>query len=102
MFYTISEVSEMLSESVSCIRFWSNSFPKKIKPHRTAKGNRQFKAEDIEVLRQIQYLVKVQGLTLEGAAKALDGDTVAVSRKVRALETLKGIRAQLVEIRESL
>ena len=38
--YTIGEVAEILGESVSLVRFWSNEFAKFIKPQRNARGNR--------------------------------------------------------------
>ena len=46
--------------------------------------------------------MKVEGLTLEGAAKRLKGDRKDVINKARVLETLKAIRQQLSEIREEL
>ena len=39
LFYSIGEVAEILGESTSLVRFWSNSFPAFIKPDRNAKGN---------------------------------------------------------------
>lgn len=102
LYYSISETAEMLGESVSLVRFWSNTFPKLLKPRRTAKGNRQFTAEDIETLKQIHYLVKDKGLTLEGAGKQLAAEKASVSSSVKALESLREIRAQLVEIKNSL
>lgn len=102
LFYSISEVADILGESVSLVRFWSNSFPRFIKPHRNAKGNRQFTAEDIETLKQIHLLVKDKGLTLEGAANVLASSKSGVDRNVKALDSLKEIRAQLVEIKNSL
>ena len=102
LYYSISETAEMLGESVSLVRFWSNTFPKLLKPRRTAKGNRQFTAEDIETLKQIHYLVKDKGLTLEGAGKQLMAEKASVSSSVKALESLRAIRAQLVEIKNSL
>jgi hypothetical protein len=46
--------------------------------------------------------VKVEGLTLEGAAKRLKGDRKEVVSKAKVLESLKGIRQQLAEIRSDL
>lgn len=100
--YTIGEVAELLGESTSLVRFWANEFPKYIKPKRNAKGNRLFTKEDVETLKHIHVLVKVEGLTLEGAAKRLKGDRKDVVSKARVLESLKTIRAQLAEIREEL
>lgn len=102
LFYSISEVAESLGESVSLVRFWSNSFSRHIKPRRNAKGNRQYTAEDIQTLKQIHFLVKEKGLTLEGAGKTLSAEKTSVDRSVKALDSLKEIRAQLVEIKNSL
>ena len=100
--YTIGEVAEILGENVSLVRFWSNEFPKFIKPQRNAKGNRLYTKEDIETFKHIHLLVKVEGLTLEGAAKRLKGDRKEVISKAQVLETLRNIRRQLEEIREDL
>ena len=102
LYYTIGEVSEMLGESSSLVRFWTNSFSRYLKPKRNAKGNRLYTQEEIEVLKQIHLLVKVQGMTLDGAAKKMSSDKKAVDGKVKVLESLKSIREQLVEVRKSL
>ena len=101
-FYTVGEVAEILGESTSLVRFWANEFPKFIKPQRNAKGNRLFTKDDVETFRHIHLLVKVEGLTLEGAAKRLKGEKKDVISKSRVLESLKGIRQQLSEIRSEL
>ena len=85
--YTIGETAEILGEATSCVRFWSDNFPKYIHPKRNAKGNRLFTKEDIETFKHIQRL---------------KGDKKDVSNKAKVLETLKGIRQQLVEIRNDL
>ncbi len=100
--YTMGEAAEILGESTSLVRFWANEFPKFVKPHRNAKGNRLFTKEDIETLKHIHVLVKVEGLTLEGAAKRLKGDRRDVINKARVLDSLKAIRSQLSEIRQDL
>lgn len=100
--YTIGEVSEILGESTSLVRFWANSFPKFINPKRNAKGNRLFTREDLETLKHIHMLVKVEGLTLEGAAKRLQGERKDVINKAKVLDTLKSIRMQLSEIRRDI
>ena len=102
LYYTIGEVSEILGESSSLVRFWTNSFSRYLKPKRNAKGNRLYTQEEIEVLKQIHLLVKVQGMTLDGAAKKMSSDKKAVAGKVKVLESLKSIREQLVEVRKSL
>lgn len=102
LFYTIGEVAEILDVNASAVRFWTNNFEKFLKPRRNAKGNRQYTKEDIEVLKQIHFLVKVQGLTLEGASRQMAEERRSVESRVKALDALKELRAQLEEVRKSL
>lgn len=103
LYYSIGEVAEILGENTSAVRFWANSFPRYIHPVRNAKGNRQFKAEDLEAFKRIHFLVKTQGMTLEGAAKAMASDkNSTVDNKLKVLASLKQMREQLVEIKDSL
>lgn len=98
----MGEVAQMLGENPSAVRYWSNYFDKFVKPERNAKGNRLYHPEDIETLRQIQFLVKNQGLTLEGAKQRLTEDRRSVELRVKALDKLKDIREQLVAVRKTL
>lgn len=102
LFYTIGEVADMLGENVSLVRYWSDYFSKFLKPHRNAKGNRMYTSEDIEVLRQIYYLVKSRKMTLEGAVRKMTEDRRSVESRVKAVESLKLIREQLEGIRKTL
>lgn len=101
LFYTISEVADIIGESTSLVRFWANSFPKSINPKRNAKGNRLFTQSDVAAFKQIHLLVKGQGMTLEGAAKKMRSGE-APDNAVKVAESLKQIRAQLLEIRKTL
>lgn len=98
----MGEVAQLLGENPSAVRYWSNYFEKFVKPQRNAKGNRLYRPEDIDTLRQIQYLLKNQGLTLEGAVQRLTEDRRTVDKRVKAIEKLKDIRAQLVAVRSGL
>lgn len=102
LLYTMGEVADMLSEAPSAVRYWSNYFEKYVKPQRNAKGNRLYHPEDIETLKQIQFMVKNQGLTLEGAMQRLKEDHRSIDRRVKALDSLKAIRKQLVQVREAI
>ena len=101
LFYTIGEAAQALGESVSLVRFWTNTFSKFLKPRRNAKGNRLYTPDDLQTLKQIHFLVKKRGLSLEGASKQLEAGKEPLDSRVRALESLKAIRAQLVEIKKS-
>ncbi len=98
----MGETAEILGENVSAVRYWSNYFEQFVKPLRNAKGNRLYHPEDIETLKQIQFLLKEQGLTLEGAVQRMKDDRRSVERRVKALDILKGIKSDLEEARKQL
>lgn len=102
LIYTMGEVAQELGENTSAIRYWSNYFEQFVKPQRNAKGNRLYHPEDIDTLRQIQYLVKNQGLTLEGARQRMTEDRRSVEKRVKVLGWLKGIREDLVQVKKAL
>ncbi len=102
LIFTMGEVAQELGENTSAIRYWSNYFEQFVKPQRNAKGNRLYHPEDIETLKQIQYLVKNQGLTLEGARQRMTEDRRSVEKRVKALDMLKEIRADLMQVKKAL
>ena len=102
LYYSIGEVADLLGEPVSLVRYWSNYFSRFVKPARTGKGTRQVTAADIEALKQVHYLVKEKGLTLDGALRSMNADKAKVAAPVKVLDSLRAIREQLVEIRKML
>ncbi len=102
LYYSIGEVADVLGENVSLVRFWSDSFPKFIKPKRNAKGNRMFTKEDLDTFKKIHFLVRECGMTLEGAAKKLQSGTSGVDNTVKVLEYLRSLKDQLKEIHKGL
>ncbi len=104
-YYSIGEVAQMLSENVSLIRYWSNTFPKHFKLLRSPKGNRRYTEGDIAKLKRIQHLVSVEGLTLQGVGKILDEENPRgrkADRDMRVLESLREVRQQLLEVKKML
>lgn len=67
LFYTISEVAETIGVEQSLLRFWEEEFSSFIKSTENAKGVRFYKIDDVEIIKQIHFLVKTQGLTLRDA-----------------------------------
>ena len=102
IYYTIGEVAEILDESISLVRFWSQKFPQFIKPVRNKKGNRLFTASDMEHYKLIYHLVKEQGMTLEGAAKRMSDNKTGEDRSMDVLASLTRIREDLLEIKEMI
>ena len=124
-YHSISEVAKMLDVNPSLLRFWEKQF-KQIQPKTNARGKRAYRQEDIDVIRRIYDLVKVQGLTLEGARKAMSArkgeakergaqaasaaqaagavatpavDPAEVAKRKEAVSRLKKVRQRLLEAR---
>ena len=53
------------------LRFWEKEFPQ-LKPKLRAKGRRYYTAENVKLLKKIQYLLKDKGLTIKGAKKIIE------------------------------
>ena len=100
-YYTIGEVAEMLNVATSLIRFWEGEFDI-IKPKKNRKGNRQFTKDDIDNVKLIYHLVKEKGYTLQGAKEMLKNSNEAVKDKMQMIESLRKVRAFLIEIKEDL
>ena len=78
---TIGEVAKLLSQnskkgqsiSTHTIRFWEKEF-KQLKP-RLLNGNRRYYDEkNIKLLEKVYFLLKEQGMTINGAKKILSKD----------------------------
>lgn len=103
LFYSMGEVSEMFDVNPSLLRHWETQFSV-IRPKRNKKGNRLYTPQDVEHLKLIYHLVKEQGMTLEGAKKALRRKRPenGANRDLELLERLQRVRALLEEVREEL
>ncbi|MFN8415885.1 MAG: MerR family transcriptional regulator [Cytophagaceae bacterium] len=100
-YFSIGEVADMFKVAPSLIRFWESEFDT-IQPQKNKKGNRQFTKEDIEQFRIIYSLVKEKGYTLAGAKELLKKDKQKVKDTTEVLESLKKVRAFLVELKKQL
>lgn len=101
LYYTIGEVAELFDVNTSLIRFWEKEFDL-IKPHKNKKGNRLFTKADIDSFRQIYYLVKERGFTLEGARKKMRGSKDETVQVIQTIDRLKELRTKLVALKDSL
>ncbi len=75
---TIGEVAKILNLinekkgtlNTHTIRFWEKEF-KQIKPKKLSGNRRYYDVQTIELLKKIKYLLKNQGMTIEGVKKIL-------------------------------
>ena len=78
---TIGEVTKILDLKVNkkgslpthIIRFWETQF-KQIKPKILNSNRRYYDEKNIDLLKKIKYLLKDQGMTINGVKKILDNE----------------------------
>jgi DNA-binding transcriptional MerR regulator len=78
-YLTISEVAKKLNLknkktnkfSTHTLRYWETKF-KQLKPTVLSGGRRYYSEKDLKIIKMIIYLLKDQGLTVNGAIKALN------------------------------
>jgi DNA-binding transcriptional MerR regulator len=102
LYYSISEVAEMLDVNQSLLRFWEKEFEPLIKPHKNAKGTRFYKEEDIDTIKLIHHLVRVQGLTLAGAKKKIKENKTSALKNQEIHNRLSSIKEELLSIKALL
>jgi DNA-binding transcriptional MerR regulator len=100
MYYSISEVAEMIGVVPYVLRFWEKEFPH-LKPRKNRAGNRAYQAKDIQRIMQIKRLLYDEGYTIDGARNFLkkEGKQAADDPSVeRTRELLHEIRLELEDL----
>ena len=101
LYYSIGEVAQMFGVNESLLRFWEKEFPQ-LNPKKAGRNIRQYRKEDIEIVRLIYHLVKERGMTLPGARQRLKDNKENTLRNFEIVERLKSIRQELVNMRNAL
>jgi DNA-binding transcriptional MerR regulator len=99
-YYPIGEVAAMFKVNISLIRFWENEFDI-LKPRKNRKGDRFFRPDDVKNLKLIYFLLKERKYTISGA-KSFIKSGKKVNERFEAIESLKNIRAMLLELKAGL
>ena len=104
LYYSIGEVAKMFGVNTSLIRFWEKEFGKWIKPHRSKSGSRYYTKDNIDQIRAVYKLVKVEGYTLQGAKDVLNegADEKQSNEEIRkTLLKAKALLQQLLDAENS-
>jgi DNA-binding transcriptional MerR regulator len=101
LYYSISEVAKKFGINESTLRFWEKEFPQ-LTPKKAGRGVRQYRKEDLEVVKFIYYLVKERGMTIPGARQRMKDNKEATQRNFEVVEQLKSIREELLDMKKAL
>lgn len=98
LYYSIGEVASMLQVNASLLRFWEKEFNLTVSK-KNKKGNRLFSVKEIEQIKRIYQLVKVEGYTLDGAQKALkQKSNSAIAEPVQHIQKAQVANTNFAEI----
>lgn len=68
---SISVASYLTGVESHTIRYWEREFSEFLRPARSQGGQRRYRPEDIEVIREIKRLLKEELYTIAGAKRKL-------------------------------
>ncbi|MDR1456084.1 MAG: MerR family transcriptional regulator [Tannerella sp.] len=99
-YYSIREAEARCHVNGSTLRYWEKEFDE-IAPRRNSKGTRFYSEDDLRIIELIYHLLKVEGMTLDGARKAL-ANKKTITGQADVLNRLKQVRAELESLVEML
>ena len=103
LYFKIGEVSDISGLPSHVLRFWESEF-KKIKPRRTAAGQRSYTQKDVAMILEIKHLLYEKKFTIEGAKKVLKHSSKQKPEPVPQISTtaFDEIKSELQQIRAML
>lgn len=101
LYYPIGEVAHWFNVNTSLIRYWEKEF-KQVQPRKTRKGDRLFRVQDIEYLKQIYYLLREKKYSIDGAKTYLKNNKEKAEKDIALLNSLKNLKGFLVSLKSSL
>lgn len=69
LYRNVGEVADELGVQPFTIRFWEQEL--KIQVKRSIRGDRKYTRKDIDLVREVQRLLKAEGYTIAGARRQL-------------------------------
>lgn len=101
VFFSIKEVSKLLSIERSTIKYWESEFPH-IAPKRTRGGDRLYNESNINDIKVIKHLLREKKMTIQGAKEELAKSKSKYDKKFEVIEKLKNIRTNLQNLMNSI
>ena len=105
LYYSISEVSEILQLKQYVLRYWETEFPM-LHPKKNRAGNRSYRQSDIDTILKIKDLLYKQKFTIEGAREKLKAGNVNVPASdvdtLKYRKLVKSIKKELQSLLKSL
>jgi DNA-binding transcriptional MerR regulator len=108
LYYSISEVSDLVGVKAHVLRYWETQF-KMLRPRKGRGGARMYRKRDVETLFDIKQLLYDQRFTIEGAKRKLldergeEKDQIGLPfANLDREEAIRGLRDDLRELLDAL
>lgn len=102
-YLSIGEVAEKFQVSTDLLRKWERDFSQYLKPRRTSGDSRLYDARCVQQVAVIYRLMRVEGLSVEGAKRRLRGGQANDDEnRQEVIARLQALRKQLMGIVEEL
>ena len=102
LFFRIGEAAELVGVEPHVLRYWESEF--RLRPQRSASGQRMYKRKDIAKFVRIRRLLHDEGFTIAGARRALSAESTQApaadaGRIQEALQRIEAVRKRIRETR---
>ncbi len=106
LYYSISEVSQLLGVEPHVLRYWEHEFAP-LRPPKNRAGNRTYREKDVRVAMLIKHLLRDERYTVEGAKKKLatisgNGQLEMAFEELTLREVVEDVKEVLKEVVELL
>ncbi len=96
LYYSISEVCTRLGLEPHVLRYWEGEF-EQLQPRKNRSGRRSYTEEDIAVAERIQFLVREEKYTIEGARQQMDRADGELAPDRAALRELRAFLTNVLD-----
>jgi len=109
LYYSIGEVSQITGLKQYVLRYWETEFPH-IKPSKNRAGNRIYKTNDLDNIKELKNLLHNKKFTIKGAKQFLKDKNLSPNSSIDAdpkvlklidtldVKTLKNIQKSLDDL----
>ena len=105
LYFRIGEVAQLVGVDAHVLRYWESEF--RMKPHRSASGQRLYRKADLARFLRIRHLLHDEGYTIAGARRVLAGASESAggidpTQVKAALEQLAALRGNIQAFRDDI
>lgn len=92
LYYTISEVANMIEEEAHVLRYWESEFDA-LRPRKNRAGKRVYTKDDIDTVYRIRHLLRDEKFTIDGAKQMMKKARRGGKESSSSVEELKEIKS---------